>query len=360
MTQTRVLVVDDSASARFLIRQILERDPEILVSGEACNGREAVEMIPQLRPDIVLMDIEMPVMDGITAIEHIMSTNAVPIFVITSRADTDTAYKAVSKGALDILLKPDLQLIHSDEFNRRIKLMSRVRVISHIKTCHSTSPPPESPAGAPSGAAAREQEKADAGYRILAVASSTGGPNALSAILPHLPANFPLPIVVAQHIVDDFLSGMVRWLNGISPLEVKQGRAGEFLRPGTVYFSSSSSHMQVTPSQRIAYADHGPDDIYFPSCDALLSSVARAYGKQAIGLILTGMGSDGVRGMEEIRREGGFTLAQDEESSVIYGMNRAAIEQKVVQSILPVDYIAGRLISLAGIPPEGFVSDDVH
>lgn len=339
MGKIRVMIVDDSLSARLLMREILSRDEEIEVVGEAENGRKAVAKVPLLKPDIVLMDIEMPVMDGLEAIEHIMSKNAVPIFVITMRDDADIAYKAISKGALDVLPKPDLKTKSPGEFIRQIKLMSKVRVISHIKAT-PTSPlrfPPDEPGGSPPEANT---------YSLVAIAASTGGPNALAVILPALPKDFPVPVVVSQHIFDEFVSGMVRWLDDISVVRVKLGEDGEYLRPGTVYVSPSSCHMTVSKSMRIRFQAARSGDIYFPSCDLLLSSVAESCGAKSIGVILTGMGSDGVLGMTRIHEAGGFTMAQDKESSVVYGMNRAAIEKRVVRSILPTDHIGGRLMAL--------------
>ncbi|MGC2061373.1 MAG: chemotaxis-specific protein-glutamate methyltransferase CheB [Thermodesulfovibrionales bacterium] len=341
--KSRVLIVDDSALARDLIRAIVALDPEMEVVGEASNGLEAVERVKSLRPDIVTMDIEMPVMDGLQAIEQIMAKNAVPILVVTTRSDAKTAYTAISKGALDLVMKPDVTTEAAHEFVAKLKLMSQVRVVPHIagRRAHMHPIAAETPVF-----------HGDMSDRIVAIASSTGGPDALSIILSRLPEKFPVPIVIAQHISDGFVSGMVGWLKPLSRVALKVASNGEYLRPGTAYVCPPESHMRVDCSKKIIYVARQVKDIYRPSCDVLLSSVAESFGKKAIGVILTGMGSDGVAGMKRIREAGGRTIAQDEQTSIIFGMPRLAIESGCIDAVLPLEAISSEIARAAAADVE--------
>lgn len=347
MKKIRVLIVDDSALVRKMIRAIIEVDPEMEIVGEASNGLEAVEQVRNLNPDIVTMDIEMPVMDGLQAIEKIMAEHAVPILVVTSRGDAKTAYTAISKGALDLVLKPDLNFEAAQEFVAKLKLIAGINVISHISGRLSRQRPagPEIP-----------DFSGNFSDQVVAIASSTGGPDALSIILSHLPEKFPLPIVIAQHISDGFVSGMVGWLKTLSRVELRVAVHGEYLRPGTAYVCPSENHMRIDCSRKIIFVERHPKDIYRPSCDLLLSSVAESFGKKAIGVILTGMGNDGVAGIARIREAGGWTIAQDEKTSVIFGMPRLAIENNSIDTVLPLEAISSEIVraaARAGTLPAG-------
>lgn len=337
MGKIRVLVVDDSALARELIGAILSTDNELSVVGEAADGRAAIDKVRELRPDIVTMDIEMPIMDGLEAIEQIMASTAVPILVVTTRADAHTAYAAISKGALDLVVKPDVNLEGAHDFIEKIKLLSRIRVITHLGGKRAKKETREG---------AEPLFEGDKTERIVAIASSTGGPEALSVIFSRLPEKLPCPVVVAQHISDGFVRGMVEWLNKISKLDIKVAAEGEQVAAGKVYISPSERHMQIDSHKKISFVDRHPKDIYRPSCDLLLSSVALEYGPKSIGVILTGMGSDGVMGMKKIREAGGTTLAQDEETSIVFGMPRMAIESGCIQKILPFTGISEEIIRI--------------
>ncbi|MBF0506381.1 MAG: chemotaxis-specific protein-glutamate methyltransferase CheB [Nitrospirae bacterium] len=339
MGHIKVLVADDSSLARELIKAILSTDKEILVVGEATNGREAVARVPDLKPDIVTMDIEMPVMDGLEATELIMASHPVPILVVTTRGDAHTAYAAISKGALDLVVKPDINLDAAREFIDKIKLLSKVRVIAHLGGHRAAKAIEVLPKPVFDG------KQSD---RIAAIAASTGGPEALSVILSRLPEKFPCPVVIAQHISDGFVTGMVEWLKGLSHLDIKVAADGDCLAAGIVYVSPSEKHMEVNGMRRISLIDRHPKDIYRPSCDVLLSSVAKVYGPKGIGVILTGMGSDGATGIKKIKEAKGLTVAQDERTSVVFGMNKVAIDSGCVDKILPLDEIAEEVAHFAG------------
>jgi two-component system chemotaxis response regulator CheB len=365
MKTIRVLIVDDSSLARGLLRDFLEGEDGIEVAGEATNGREALELTQRLRPDIVTMDLEMPVMNGMDAIEEIMCSKAVPILVVSSVADAHNALEAVGRGALEVVGKPDCSPEGAADFVAKVRLLAGVSVITRLrprKIGDSAAPAPllahASVTAAVSTVAPTTFTVASAltfplgtfgmaARHIFAIASSTGGPQALAQILPALPADFPCPVVIAQHISDGFAGGMVEWLDGLCQLPVRLAMEGDLLQPGVVHISPSERNFSVTPGRRIALLERGPLHIYHPSCDVLLDSVADVYGRDAVGIILTGMGSDGAKGIERIRACGGTTIGQDEATSVIYGMNRVAIEAGGVQQVLPVGAIAGEMLRLA-------------
>ena len=337
MKKIRVLVTDDSALVRDLIRMMIQGDPELEVVGEAANGLEAVEKVRQLRPDIVTMDIEMPVMDGLQAIERIMSENAVPILVVTTRGDAKTAYTAISKGALDLVVKPDVSIEAAQDFTERLRMLSKVKVLTHLsgrslgrRATDVVSAPGAVPAGV-----------------VVAVAASTGGPDALSIILSRLPAGFPVPIVIAQHMSDGFVSGMVGWLKTVSRVEIKVAEDGELLKPGVAYVCPSEQHMRISGARKIVFVARHPKDVYRPSCDTLLASVGEVCGAKAVGVILTGMGNDGVAGIRKIKQSGGTTLAQDEKTSVIFGMPNLAIEDGFIDRVLPLEDIAAEIVRVS-------------
>lgn len=335
----RVLVVDDSPFVRDMVTALLESDPDVTVAGHASNGSEAVSQVLALSPDIVTMDIEMPVMGGLEAIERIMAQRPVPILVLTSVTGVRTAFAAVSKGALDVLEKPDIDGENGRKLLKKVKMLSRVDVVAHqtaMSRRAKAQPDRETvPASAPSGR-----------RRIVAIASSTGGPRAIHAILSELPTSFPAPIVISQHVADGFTSGMAEWLGGGCALKVSTASKGDLLLPGRVYLNPSESVLRVTGQGVVLLEKPRPGQLYHPSCDAMLESVAASYGKGAVGVILTGMGDDGVAGIRAVKEAGGFTLAQDEQSSVVYGMNGLAVKRGCVDKVLPLAGIPGELLRL--------------
>lgn len=337
----RVLVVDDSSLTRSMLRTVLEEDGGFVVIAEAKNGREAVEKARQWHPDLITMDLEMPVMDGLAAIEEIMGSKAIPILVVSNAADAARAYHAVSLGAVDVTNKPGLEDTEIAGFLEKARQTAQVPVITHLRRQGGGSFPPMT-------AAKPAATVLPAGplSRVIAIACSTGGPQALAFILSRFPATLPCPIVVAQHMSDGFVAGMAGWLASITNLQVREGKEGDPLEPGVVYLSPSESNMSVTMTRHIALDPCLPGQIYHPSCDALLSGVAKAFGRGSIGVILTGMGSDGARGMKDIRDVGGVTLAQDEGSSLIFGMNAISIERGLIQKVLPLQALTDALIEM--------------
>ncbi|MDN7131402.1 chemotaxis-specific protein-glutamate methyltransferase CheB [Halomonas sp. MC140] len=339
MSAIRVVIADDSSVVRDILRALLTRDGDIDVVGEAANGREAVELARRLLPQLITMDLNMPVMDGISAIEEIMHTKGVPILVISDRSDAQTAYRALEVGALEVMAKPTFADQDAEHLLDRVRLLAGVAVITRLRHRSIGQPLPARPA------AKTPTSAAPSGFQhVVAIACSTGGPQALARLLNRLPATFPAPIVIAQHISHGFIEGMAQWLTSLCAIPVSVGQQGERLMPGCVYLSCSESDLCVTSQHRLALQPSPENALYHPCGDVLLKSVADVYGKGAIGLIMTGMGRDGVNGMRAIHLAGGKTLAQDEASSVIYGMNQEAVNAGVIQHIIALDELPRRLL----------------
>ncbi len=345
MDDIRVLIADDSRLSRALIREMLEQDPAISVVGEAEDGRQAVAMAAELAPQLITMDLEMPQMSGLEAIEEIMHSRAVPILVISGQADSTNAYEAVSRGALEVLAKHEVGPAAAEALVEKVKLLSGVRVITHLRSRGPKHRAPSAPA--------RPVSTSANGIEVVAIAASTGGPQALSTLLPALPAELAAPVVIAQHIAEGFAADMAQWLDGLTSLRVRMGEEGALLEAGTVYLAPSESHLIVTPSRRLALPARDPSDIYKPSCDRLLASAAAVYGQSCLGLILTGMGRDGVEGMRAINDAGGPTFGQDEASSLIYGMNGLAAKAGVVERELPLEAMAEAIVERVGLRAPG-------
>ncbi|ABK43989.1 response regulator receiver modulated CheB methylesterase [Magnetococcus marinus MC-1] len=341
METVRVLVVDDSPSIRALIKALLADEVGVEVVAEACNGQQAVELNATLLPDIITMDLEMPVMTGIQAIGEIMRTRAVPILVVSSVSDAEIAYQAVRHGALEVTGKPTLH--DGEELAEKLRLLAGVPVIRHIGIGQQLPSSvdklllPQEDLPAPTWLPVAEHHESEVPQPVYVIASSTGGPNALALLIAALPQGFPYTVLIAQHISDGFAAGMVEWLGQLSAVPVRLGKHGEPILPGVVYIAPSEFHMTVTADGRIAMLTPAEGDIYHPSCDALLRSAAAVYGSRVVGVILTGMGRDGVQGLAAVCQAGGKTLAQDEASSVIFGMNKLAIEAGVAQEVVSLD-----------------------
>jgi two-component system chemotaxis response regulator CheB len=342
--KTRVLVVDDSPLIRDIITMILQEDSEIEVVGQAENGQVAIDLVEALHPNLVTMDIMMPVMDGLTAIQHIMAYQPTPILVVTSSGEAEVAYKAISSGALEVMQKPDMSLgpAEWEGFVQRIKLLSQVKVITHVRGrgAASTQVLPFL------GAAA----KAGSQGRLLAIGASTGGPAALAKLLAGLPPDLTVGVVIVQHIAEGFVPGLVSWLKTVTMLNVKAAEEGECIKPGTVYIAPTGTHTVVQGGGRLGLLHSPPVDSQRPAVDVLFESVQQQYGRRAIAVLLTGMGRDGARGLKAIRDVGGKTIAQDETSCVVYGMPRAAAELGAAEQVLSLSEIPMAVVRLLRTP----------
>lgn len=325
----RVLIVDDSTLARQALNDILSSDPEIEVIGEARNGKEGYEKTLALRPDVITMDITMPVMDGLQATELIMEEVPTPIVIVTSR-DAKVIGKALGLGAMDFVANTgDLDEI-KEELIQQVRIASRVKAIRRMHI-HPVSQRTISPRGAAS--------------RVVALGISTGGPQALQVLLSKLPANFPGSFLVVQHISFGFIQGLAEWLAMTSLLDIRVAKAGDALRNGTVFFAPDNVHMTVNNEWKIVLKeDVGKKMLHVPSIDVMMRSVAEVYKESAVGLLMTGMGRDGVEGISAIKSSGGYTIAQNEKTSAIYGMNKIAVDLGLIESVLGLDQIADELV----------------
>jgi two-component system chemotaxis response regulator CheB len=349
-----VLVVDDSAVLRQSTKFILESDPEVKVIGEASNGLEAVELVNRLRPDVITMDIRMPKMDGLEAIRQIMAAQPAPIVVVTSLdLDREMALssQATKLGAVSVLRRPES--VASPSYRTfASSLIDQVKLMSSVRVIHRPFDVRSSDARAAIGLADKQPPAAavtlprSVKTELVAIGSSTGGPAALHKVLTALPNTFPVPLVIVQHISFGFVVGLAEWLNDACQIHVKVGELGERLKPGVAYIAPDDQHLQVDRFGKISLNKGDPVGGFRPSVTPLFQSAAYAYGAAALGVILTGMGSDGAVGLQQMRQTGAITLAQDEASCVVFGMPKEAIALGAVQHIVPLDKMATMIQSL--------------
>ena len=350
MKRVRVLVVDDSRTSRLLLVAILAADREIEVVGQAADGLEALEMVKRLHPDIVTMDVQMPRLDGFAATKRIMVEAPTPILITTGvdpRA-VSVSLEAVRMGALAVHSKPrDPRAPGFDEeareLTRLVKAMSRVKVVRHLE------PPMAPPRAGSTGSLL--------GFpvQVIAIAASTGGPAALHLILTALPADFPVPILVVQHISPGFSAGFASWLDQASRLRVKLAEEGEALLPGSVYVADDDHHLCVSSTRKVHLSSAPPVGGFRPSGTPLFETVAAAYGRAALAVILTGMGRDGVDGLRDIRKAGGRTIAESEATAVVYGMPAAAVQAGLADFVLPLDEVRANMAGLFAVGDPGKV-----
>lgn len=337
----RVLIADDSATARQLLRSVLERDGDVRVIAEAHDGAEAVRLVERHRPDLVVMDVHMPVASGLEATKQIMIRTPTPIVIVTavSQRDVDLSLSATQAGALMALPKPDSPA--SPRFEQSAaELRDMVRAMAQVKVVRHWS--------ADTGAA-RELRPRTAGrepVELVAMAASTGGPVALRRVLMDLPRTFPAPILVVQHIARDFAAGFCDWIGSACALPVKLAERAEPLRPGTVYVAPDDAHLGVTGDGRVRLGGDPPIDGFRPSATYLFESAARAYGPRLVAVILTGMGSDGAAGLAYAHGAGAYVIAQDETTSIVFGMAQEAVRRGVVHAVVPLARIGPRLLEL--------------
>ena len=350
----RVLIADDSAFMRKVLHSILLAEPGFEVVGEARDGREAVAQSEALKPDVVTMDINMPHVDGLQATEQIMSNNPRPILVVSSetREGAEVTLKALELGAIDFVAKPssgvDLDMSSvRDELVRKLRVAAKVRVVrtaSKTKIAHevATSAPRTEPGmkGEPKSESSRANGgRSHSKFPLVVIAASTGGPATLMKLAPSLPREFPGAMIIVQHMPGSFTAQFSQQMSESSSIRVKEAEAGEIIAPGTVYVCPGSHHMRVSPTGRVTL-DDGPRILgYRPCADVTLESAAEYAGPMCIGVILTGMGNDGTRGAQAVKNAGGYVLAQDEATSVIFGMNAEAIRAGHVDQVLPIENI---------------------
>ncbi len=363
----KILIAEDSPTVTMILQKIFATDDECQVIGAARNGKEAVEKVKLLRPDIVTMDIRMPIMDGFEATKLIMTHYPTPILVISAsvgKDDLNIAFNAIRAGALDIVEKPKGNLAMDYEYIGR-DLIRKVKILAGVKVFHHMARPKDlgvkksalelRTAVSSSKEAAKEITKetgrsvfpkisfASKPPEIIAIAASTGGPSALLKILKTVPENFSAPIVIVQHICEGFGQGFVDWLNKECSLNVKTAERGERLTAGNVYIAPDGFHLLIDPGKIVRLSKSMPVNGLRPCATLMMESAAHVCGAATVGVILTGMGRDGADGIKAIKEAGGLTIAQSPETCVVFGMPKEAIELGVVDKILAVERIAYEL-----------------
>jgi two-component system chemotaxis response regulator CheB len=354
----RVLVVDDSATARTLLVSLLAAEPDMKVVGEGATGRDAVEMASRLTPDLITMDVHMPVMDGLEATKQIMIQSPRPIIIVSSAVRSDEvelSLEAMRAGALMVMAKPQGPSSPGFATERR-QFVTMVRAMSQVKVVrrHGNVSPfsMNTPAARPAFTLPSRVRSAAGAQpiRLVAIGASTGGPAAVRTILADMPADFPVPILVVQHIAHGFSAGLADWLSRDTPLRVKLAELGEPAAAGTVYIAPDDRHLGCQVDDRgdvrLLLDRSPPVGAFRPSASFLFHSAAESLGPGVLAVILTGMGDDGVSGLRTLKVRGGRVLAQDESTSVIYGMPREAVRAGVVDTTLPITAIARKLVEL--------------
>lgn len=344
-----VLIVEDSPVVRDFLSHILSADPEINVIGTASNGIEALEFVSQKTPDVITMDVIMPKMDGFEATRRIMETTPVPIVIVSASWDpnaVEKTFKAIEAGAVSALEKPG-GLRSSDyrdkarELVQTVKLMSEVRVVKRTPIYQKRET-----AACVSHAAKIGLNGSPLDIKLVAIGASTGGPQALNTILSGLTDDFPPPVLIVQHIADGFVHGLIGWLNQSSAIPVKIAEHGEQILNGHAYVAPDGFHLKVSDDNRILLNKGDPENFVRPSVSYFFRSVGEVFGRNAIAVLLTGMGIDGADELKLMREKGAVTIAQDKDSSIVYGMPGEAARLDAAKYVLPLERIAATLKTL--------------
>ncbi|MGO4570427.1 chemotaxis-specific protein-glutamate methyltransferase CheB [Microvirga sp. 2TAF3] len=346
-SRVRVMVVEDSLVVRQLLAHIIARDPRLILAAAVGSAEEALQEIGRVQPDVISMDIRLPGMDGLEATRRIMSEHPTPIVVIAGSIE-DSALRismnALRAGALSVVEKPVGVTSAgydgiAETICTQLYIMSQVPVVRQRSFAWRTQ--------APETSLRREEATGTARPTILGIAASTGGPPALAKILGAFPADFPIPILLVQHMGAPFMEGFASWLDGLMPLEVRLAQDQEIPVAGKVYVAPGDRHLLLSPTGALRLSAAPPLSSQRPSATLMFESMAKAAGPKGLGVILTGMGEDGAIGLAELRQAGGYTIAEDESTAVVYGMPAAAIRMGGARVSLPLDLIAPRLLRLA-------------
>jgi two-component system chemotaxis response regulator CheB len=347
----RVLIAEDSPTVRYHLARIINETPGLTVVGEAHNGEQVVAMAEELKPNVISMDINMPRMDGLQATRQIMAQCPTPVVVVSAlvESDMELSFQAIQAGALAVVEKPPDRGHPNFEAKQR-QLVKTLIAMAGVLVIHRRGSTDELNGTGKTVTVEKTADKLDADApEVIAIGASAGGPGALSRLLHELPEELPIPVTIVQHMPHEFVSGLARWLNKVSPLRVEVAEDNAVLEPGVVNLSPGTSHLCVVrkDGQLVSRLMHerGPYR-YQPSVDVLFQSVAVTCGQKSIGLILTGMGDDGVSGLLAMRQAGAHTFAQDEISSVVFGMPKAAIDRGAVGRVLPLSQLPQAIVKL--------------
>ena len=365
----RVLVVDDSAFMRKVLESIFNADEQLQVVGHAKDGREAIALSESLKPDVITMDLNMPHVDGLEATAHIMTSSPRPIVVVSSESKEGAAstLRALELGAIEFVAKPsggidlDMQSV-KDELLRKVRMAAKVRVVRTAArladTLQAASTARRTPSPAPAAPKPAAVTGADLRFPVVVLAASTGGPATVMRMAPGFTRDFPAAVILVQHMPATFTTQYALQLAEFTGIRVKEAEDSEPIQAGTLYICPGGQHLRVSPTGRIQLdAATGRIDGYLPNIDVTMESVAQYAGAMSIGVVLTGMGSDGARGARAIKSASGLVLAQDEATSVIFGMPSEAIKAGVVDCVLGIDEIypaiEKRVIGLSRVTPVG-------
>lgn len=351
----RVLVVDDSAFMRTAISKMIRSDPALEVVDTARDGQEAIEKVAALKPDVMTLDVEMPRLDGISALRRIMAETPLPVIMVSSLTNdgAQATFDALDIGAVDYIPK-QLSYVSIDIVKIKEQLIQKIKAAAasrrfrrRVAPSPATRADPTRPASMPPTSPAQIRPPTHP-LTIVAIGTSTGGPKALQELLPRLPADFPVGIVIVQHMPAAFTGPFAQRLNGLSKIEVKEAAEGDEVLPGLVLIAPGSHHVLLSRHGLARYGikltDEPSNLLHKPAVDVMMLSVAEYMGRSALGVILTGMGNDGLRGMAMIKQKGGYTIAQDEESCVVYGMPKAIVDGRLADLVVPLEYLASSIM----------------
>lgn len=340
----KVLIVDDSAFMRKVLTDLFATDSEFTVLDPARNGKDAIDKIKRFKPDVVTLDVEMPIMDGLSALETIMRDNPTPVVMVSSltREGADATIQALEKGAVDFVAKTAGPI--SSIENIRTEILAKCRAAARANVRQLMRPQPGT---TPPSPAVPITFSTPVSEQIVAIGTSTGGPRALQEVLTRLPGNLPCGVVIVQHMPPGFTKSLSDRLNSLCALTIKEAENNDVIRPGLVLVTPGDYHLTLERSGANTIAKLNQDPPiggHRPSVDPLLESVAKIYGRQALGVILTGMGHDGSKGMKAIKSHHGFTIAEDQSTTVVFGMPKSAIELGVVDKVIPLPGIATEIV----------------
>jgi len=359
MPKIRLLVVDDSAFMRKAIENMVKKDPDIEVVGNGKNGLEAIEKVKALKPDVMTLDIEMPRMDGLTALQKIMAENPLPVIMVSSLTTegADSTLRALDLGAVDFIpkdksfasfgvMKIEDQLIAKIKSFAKKKTFFRRPILSKPASAladrHATAAKPAAPS------VSRPAPKVTSKKKLIVIGTSTGGPQSLQKVIPMLPADLGVPVLVVQHMPPNFTKSLAQRLDSLSKLTVLEAQGREQLEPNHVYIAKGGTHLKLKRVGGHLYTDVGTepsDTLHIPSVDITAASVAEVMGRDALGVIMTGMGSDGAKGLQLLKLKGGSVLAQDESSCIVYGMPRAVVDAGYQDEVVPLENLYQRIVA---------------